>query len=119
MSTKLTDAELKVMDVLWEEGELSAVELAKKMNARIGWARNTTYTVIKKLIEKGAVERYEPNFTCRAMVTKDCVRQGEATELIDKLFDGSAELFLSAYVSGKKLSSDEIDGLRRIVEKLK
>ena len=50
MSTKLTDAELKVMDVLWEEGELSAVELAKKMNARIGWARNTTYTVAKKLV---------------------------------------------------------------------
>ena len=118
MSTKLTDAELKVMDVFWEEGELSAVELAKKMNARIGWARNTTYTVAKKLVEKGAVKRRDP-FICRAMVTKECVRQGEATELIDKLFDGSAELFLSAYISGKKLSSDEIDGLRRIVEKLK
>ena len=60
MSTKLTDAELKVMDVLWEEGELSAVELAKKMNARIGWARNTTYTVAKKLVEKGAVKRRDP-----------------------------------------------------------
>ena len=52
-------------------------------------------------------------------MTKECVRQGEAAELIDKLFDGSAELFLSAYVSGKELSSDEIDGLRRIVEELK
>ena len=91
----------------------------RSIEEQTGWNRNTTYTVIKKLIEKGAVERYEPNFTCRAMVTKDCVRQGEATELIDKLFDGSAELFLSAYVSGKKLSSDEIDGLRRIVEELK
>ena len=48
-----------------------------------------------------------------------CSSDLEAAELIDKLFDGSAELFLSAYVSGKKLSSDEIDGLRRIVEELK
>ena len=112
MSTKLTDAELKVMDVLWEEGELSAVELAKKMNARIGWARNTTYT------EKGAVKRRDP-FICQAAISRKSVQREEATELIDKLFDGSAELFLSAYISGKKLSSDEIDGLRRIVEKLK
>ena len=69
MPTKLTDAELKVMDVLWEEGELSAVELAKKMNARIGWARNTTYTVAKKLVEKGAVKRRDP-FICRAAVSR-------------------------------------------------
>lgn len=118
MPTKLTDAELKVMDVLWEEGELSAVELAKVMNARVGWARNTTYTVAKKLVEKGAVKRGDP-FICQAAVSRESVQREEAAELIDKLFDGSAELFLSAYVSGKKLSSDEIDGLRRIVEKLK
>ena len=119
MEMKLFDSELKVMEALWKEGDLTAGQLAKILKEQTGWNRNTTYTVIKKLIEKGAVERYEPNFTCRAAVTKECVRQGEATELIDKLFDGSAELFLSAYVSGKKLSSDEIDGLRRIVEKLK
>ena len=81
--------------------------------------RSTTYTVLKKLIDKGAVERCEPNFTCRAAVTRESVQQGEAEELIDRLFDGSAELFLSAYVSSKKLSDAEIDGLRRIVEKLK
>lgn len=119
MEMKLFDSELKVMEALWKEGDLTAGQLAKILKEQTGWNRNTTYTVIKKLIEKGAVERYEPNFTCRAVVTKECVRQGEATELIDKLFDGSAELFLSAYVSGKKLSSDEINGLRRIVEELK
>lgn len=119
MDIKLFDSELKVMEALWKAGDLTAGQLAKILKEQTGWNRNTTYTVIKKLIEKGAVERYEPNFTCRAVVTKECVQQGEATELIDKLFDGSAELFLSAYVSGKKLSGDEIDGLRRIVEKLK
>ena len=119
MSTKLTDAELKVMDALWEEGELTAVQLAKVMNARMGWVRNTTYTIAKKLVEKGAVDRHDPGFVCRAAVSRESVQREEAAELIDKLFDGSAELFLSAYVSGKKLSSDEIDGLRRIVEELK
>ena len=119
MEMKLFDSELKVMEVLWKEGDLTAGQMAKLLREQIGCNRHTTYTVIKKLIEKGAVERCEPNFTCRAVVTKECVQQGEAAELIDKLFDGSAELFLSAYVSGKRLSSEEIDGLRRIVEQLK
>lgn len=119
MEMKLFDSELKVMEVLWKEGDQTAGQLAKILKEQTGWNRNTTYTVIKKLIDKGAVERYEPNFTCRAAVTRESVQQGEAKELIDKLFSGSAELFLSAYVSGKKLSEDEIAGLRRIVEELK
>lgn len=119
MAPKLFEAELKIMDVLWKEGDLTAVELTKIMNKETGWTRSTTYTVLKKLIEKGAVERCKPKFTCRAVVTREAVQQEEAEELIDKLFGGSAELFLSAYVSGKKLSDDEIAGLRRIVEELK
>ena len=118
MEMKLFDSELKVMEVLWKEGEQTAGQMAKILKEQVGWNRNTTYTVIKKLIEKGAVKRRDP-FICRAAVSRKSVQREEATELIDKLFDGSAELFLSAYVSGKKLSSDEIDGLRRIVEKLK
>lgn len=119
MPTKLFDAELKVMEALWKGGDLTAGQLAKILNAQVGWNRNTTYTVIKKLIAKGAIERYEPNFTCRAALTRESVQQSEAEELIDKLFDGSAELFLSAYMSGKGLSDKEIAGLRRLVEELK
>ena len=118
MAVKLFDSELKVMEVLWREGELTAGSLAKILKEQIGWNRNTTYTVIKKLVGKGAIERCEPNFSCRAIVTKEQVRQREAAELMDKLFDGSAELFLSAYVGGRKLSADEIKGLRQLVEKL-
>lgn len=119
MSVKLFDSELKVMEVLWKEGDLTAGQLAKILNRQIGWNRNTTYTVIKKLIEKNAVERFEPNFTCRALISKEEVQQQETTELIGKLFDGSAELFLSAYLSGRKLSDSEIKHLKQLVEKLK
>lgn len=119
MPVKLFDAELKVMEALWKGGEQTAGQLAKIMKEQTGWNRNTTYTVIKKLVDKGAVERKEPNFICKAAITKACVQQSEAEELIDKLFDGSAELFLSAYVKGKNLSADEIAGLHRLVETLK
>lgn len=119
MIVKLFDSELKVMDALWKEGDLTAGQLAKILNEQVGWNRNTTYTIVKKLIEKGAVERYEPNFTCRAIITKEQVQQREAEELIGKLFDGAADVFLSAYINGKHLSDGEINRLRQLVEKLK
>lgn len=118
MAIKLFDSELKVMEVLWRGGELTAGQLAKILREQIGWNRNTTYTVIKKLIDKGAIERTEPNFTCKAIIAKEQVQQHEADELIGKLFDGSAGLFLSAYLSGKKMSADEIRRLKEIVENL-
>jgi len=99
VAVKVFDSELKVMEVLWKEGDLTAGQLAKILKEQTGWNRNTTYTVIGKLIEKGAVGRYGDNFSCRAIITKEQVRQYEAKELIGKLFDGSAEIFLSAFLS--------------------
>lgn len=119
MEIKLFDSELKVMEVLWKEGDLKAGQLAKILNEETGWNRNTTYTVIKKLIDKGAIKRYGTNFTCKALISKEQVQQQEATEIIGKLFDGSADIFLSAFLNGKTLSEDEIDRLKQIVEKLK
>lgn len=119
MEIKLFDSELKVMEALWKDGDLTAGQLAKILNDQTGWNRNTTYTIIKKLIEKGAIERREPNFTCTALIEKEEVQQQEATELIGKLFDGASDVFLSAYLSGKKLSQEEIFRLKQIVENLK
>ncbi len=118
MSVKLFDSELKIMEVLWKEGELTAGRLAAILKEQTGWNRNTTYTVIKKLVDKGAVERSEPGFTCKALVTKEQVRQREANDLLNKLFDNSADLFLSAYLSGKQLSHEEIARLKALVEAL-
>jgi predicted transcriptional regulator len=119
MEIKIFDSELKVMEVLWKEGDLTAGQLAKMLHEQTGWNRNTTYTVIGKLIDKGAIERYGSNFTCKAIITKEQVRQSEAADLIGKLFDGSAEVFLSAFLSGKELSKDEIERLKQLVERLK
>ena len=66
MTEKLFDSERKVMEVLWREGDMTAGRLAKILKEEIGWNRNTTYTVIKKCVEKGAIERQEPNFFCKS-----------------------------------------------------
>ncbi|GAA0386006.1 BlaI/MecI/CopY family transcriptional regulator [Paenibacillus motobuensis] len=86
---KLFDAELKVMEVLWSQGPLAAGQLAKILTDEIGWNRNTTYTVIKKLVDKGAVQRTDPNFICEALVSKEQVQ--ETIGLINKMFNGSTE----------------------------
>ena len=118
MNIKVFDSELKVMEVLWCEGELSASMVAKVLNDEIGWNANTTYTIIKKLIAKGAIERRDPKFMCWPLITKEQVQKQEVRELGDKLFKGSTDVFLSAFVDGKKLSKQEIKRMRAFVEML-
>ena len=88
---KLFDSELKVMEVLWEQSDdsaeeftetkRSAKEIVDVLSARIGWNKNTTYTVIKKCIEKGAIERTEPGFLCKALVSRQNVWRFERAVL--------------------------------------
>ena len=119
MRIKLFDSELKVMEVLWRSGPLPAGRIAKTLKAETGWNRNTTYTVIKKCIEKGAVMRTEPNFICTAAVSKEQVQQQETQELIDKMYDGSEELFFAAFLSKRDLSGEQIDKLKELISNLK
>ena len=115
MAVKLFDSELKVMDVLWKEGDMTAKRLSDILKAEIGWNMNTTYTVIKKCIAKGAIERSEPNFLCHALIPKETVQEAETDELIGKLFDGSADKLFAALLGRKKLSAEQIVKLKQIV----
>ncbi|MDE6881674.1 MAG: BlaI/MecI/CopY family transcriptional regulator, partial [Lachnospiraceae bacterium] len=74
---KLFDSELKVMEVLWEQGTKSARDIVDVLSQRIGWNKNTTYTVIRKCIEKEAVSREDPGFLCTPLVTRDEVARSE------------------------------------------
>ena len=116
---KLFDSELKIMDALWREGNLSASQLVKCMENEIGWNKNTTYTVIKKCVEKGAIRREDPNYVCIALIGKEEVQKEETDELINKLFEGSADLFFTRFLKSKKLSKKEIEQLKNTVEELK
>lgn len=115
MEVKLFDSELKVMDVLWKEGDKPAKYVAKKLSDELGWNVNTTYTLIKRCIKKGAIERTEPNFMCHALIPKEDVQEAETNELINKIYDGSADKLFAALLSRKKLSVEQIDKLKKIV----
>ncbi len=116
---KLFDSEKKVMEVLWEHGTMTAGDIVKILKDSTGWNRNTTYTVIKKCIAKGAIERTEPHFACTPLITREQVQDYETNELVDKMFDGSREKFFAAFLNGSKLSEEEVKSLKDMVDKLK
>lgn len=118
MDMKLFDSELKVMDVLWRNGDCTAKYISDVLKEEVGWNMNTTYTLIKRCIKKGAIERSEPNFMCHALIAKETVQEAETNELIDKIYDGSADKLFAALLGRRRLSKEQIDRLREIVGEL-
>ena len=117
MENKLFDSEIKVMNVLWREGDTTAKHISDVLKEETGWNMNTTYTLIKRCIKKGAIERYEPNFMCHAIVSKEAVQEAETNELIQKIYDGSANNLFAALLGKKQLSAEQIERLKQIVDK--
>lgn len=118
MAVKLFDSELKVMDVLWREGDQTAKRISDILKEEIGWNMNTTYTVVKKCIAKGAIRRTEPSFMCHALITKEDAQEAETEELIGKLYDGSVDKLFAALLGRKKLTAEQIANLKKIVDDL-
>ncbi|MBR6019594.1 MAG: BlaI/MecI/CopY family transcriptional regulator [Lachnospiraceae bacterium] len=104
------------MELLWSNQSLSAKDIAKIIKDYIGWEKNTTYTVIKRLIDKGAIVREEPGFICKAVVTKSEIQHIETRALFDKLFGGDISNFFKEYLANERLGAEEIRELRKIVD---
>lgn len=115
MEIKLFDSELKVMEVLWREGDSTAKYISQVLGEETGWNINTTYTVIKRCIKKGAIARSEPGFLCHALLRKEQVQEAETNELINKVYDGSADKLFAALLGRKNLSAGQIEQLKQIV----
>ncbi len=118
MENKLYTSELKVMEVLWREGEQPARQIAEKLTSELGWNLNTTYTLIKRCIKKGAIARSEPKFLCRALVGREEVQAAETAELVDKLYEGSVDKLFAALLSPGKLDREQVARLRKMVDEL-
>ena len=119
MEIKLFDSELKVMEILWEHGDITAKKIAQILAKQISWSKTTTYTVIKKCIDKKAIERVEPGFICRPVITKEQAREYETTELINKMYDGSADSLVVSLLGQKNLTPEEIERLKQMINDLK
>ncbi|MBE6617379.1 MAG: BlaI/MecI/CopY family transcriptional regulator [Ruminococcaceae bacterium] len=118
-NTKLFDSEIKIMEVLWREGDVTAKYIAEVLAREVGWNKNTTYTLIKRCIGKGAIERIEPNFICHPLIPREAVQNAETDELINRLYGGSADMLFAALLGRRGLSEEQIEKLRRMVDDLK
>jgi predicted transcriptional regulator len=115
---KLFDSELKIMEILWREGDISAKRIAEIAKEQIGWRKTTTYTNIKRCIDKGAVNRYPDQFICHPLVTKEETQEYETNELINKMYGGAADQLVASILGKKNLSSEEIERLKQLVKNL-
>lgn len=118
MSMKLFDSELNILEILWREGDTTAKRIAEITKEKVGWSKTTTYTVIKKCLDKGAIERREPNFVCRALVTREQVQEHETTELINKMYDGAPDRLIASLLGQKRLTPEEVNRLKQLIESL-
>ena len=118
MAIKLFDSELKVMEILWKEGDTTAKRIAEILGKEIGWSKTTTYTIIKRCQEKGALKRRDPNWVCQPLITIEEAREYETSELINKMYDGAADQLVASILGSKILSKDEIKRLKQAISSM-
>ncbi len=116
MREKLFDSEAKVMEIIWAKGPLPAKDISLIAADSIGWNKNTTYTIIKKLEAKGFIRRDDPGFICTALVSRNEMQKHEAQSLLKKVFGGSRQALFSALLQDEPLSEHEIDELKKLIE---
>ena len=111
---KLFDAEMKFMNIVWSQEPLTTRQLTEACQARLGWKRTTTYTVLKKLSERGIVQNVDSTVT--ALVKREQVQQYESEAVIDRAFGGSLPSFIAAFVSGRSLSEEDAQEIRDLID---
>ncbi len=113
---KIFDSELRFCEILWAHQQVRSSELAHLCAEKLGWKKSTTYTVIKRLTERGVVQTEDAVVT--ALVSRDQVQRAESRAFVERNFSGSLPGFLNAFVGGRGLSAEEADELRRMIADL-
>lgn len=118
MEQKIFDSERNILECLWNQGDCSAKELAEQLEVSVGWSKPTTYTVIRKCVTKGLIQRSEPNFICHALVSREEVCKQETEELITRNYGGSPDRLVASLLDQKKLTKQDIEQLKDLIHKL-
>jgi BlaI family penicillinase repressor len=111
---KIFDAEYRFMNIIWEHSPVSSTELVRLASEELGWKKSTTYTVIRRLCERKAIKN--ENTMVSALIKREQVMRAETEEHIEKVYEGSLKLFFTTFLKKEKLSKDEIEELKKIVE---
>ena len=116
MSTpKVFESEYRFCLIMWEHEPVKTTELVTLCQKQLGWKPTTTYTVIKRLSERGILENNNKIVT--SLVSKDEVQAAEINEMVEKTFEGSLPAFIAAFTKHQKISEEEIDAVQQMIDR--
>ncbi len=111
---KIFESEYRFCLILWEHEPIKSSELVNLCREQLGWKPTTTYTVMKRLSERGVLKN--ENTVVSALVTKDEVQAAEINEMVEKTFEGSLPAFIAAFTRHRNISEEEIDAVQRMID---
>lgn len=114
---KLFDAEYRFLDIVWDKEPVNSTELSLICLERLGWKKSTTYNMIRKLSERGFVKN--ENATVSAVIKREQVAKYEGEAVAEKYFGGSLPAFIAAFLDGRRISDEEAEELKRMIDKAK
>ena len=115
MAPKIFESEYRFCLILWEHEPIKSTELAKLCKEKLDWSKTTTYTVIKRLSDRGVIKN--ENAMVTSVISKEEAQLSELDEMMDKKFEGSLPAFIAAFGRRQELSEAEIAEIRRIIER--
>ena len=114
---KIFNSEYRFCLILWEHEPINSTQLAKLCKEQLGWSRPTTYTVIRRLSERGVLKN--ENTIVTSLVTKEQVQQAEMAEMMERTFEGSVPAFIAAFANSKKLTREDLAQLEALIQNYK
>ena len=111
---KLAEGESKFADIIWREEPIASPKLVELCEKELNWKKSTTYTVLKKLCDRGIFQN--TNTVVTSLLTKEEFLGGQSRAYVDETFGGSLPHFLTAFCGGKKLSAEEAEEMRRFID---
>lgn len=114
---KVFESEYRFCLILWEHEPIKSSELVKLCSEQLGWKPTTTYTVIKRLSERGVLKNEKTVVT--SLVTKEEVQTAEIDEMMEKTFQGSLPAFIAAFTKNRRLSDKEIDEVQEMIDRFR
>ena len=111
---KIFESEYRFLSILWENEPVASPKLVELCNEQLGWKKSTTYTVIKKLIDKNVVKNDKTIVS--ALVSKEEVDRQESEELLQRANQGNVPAFLAAFLKDRKLSKADVERIRQLID---
>lgn len=112
---KIYESEYRFCLILWAHEPVKSKELVRLCKEQLGWKSTTTYTVIKRLSERGVLKN--ENTVVTSLVSKDAVQAAELDEFVEKTFEGSLPAFVAAFTKHKDITKDEIDAVQAMIDR--